>query len=122
MKIIKKTFKIIFLTAFVTFMVVWIGTLLKCDILTAFHGHEFKDTYKQTNMLVKTEHLKVLKYSQDYAEVYCIDKNKSSGDVLHCRKIGEEWDLISWNTIWSDMGSASDVIFPYWWHFIYGGL
>ena len=32
------------------------------------------------------------------------------------------WQEISWKTIWSTSGSASEVIYPYWWHFIYGGL
>ena len=122
MRKIEKTLKIVFLTMFIAFMVVWIGTLLKCDILTVLHGHEFKDTYKQTNMLGKTEYLKVLKYTRYYAEVYCIDGNKDGGDILYCLKDDGEWVLHSWNTIGSDTGSASDVIFPYWWHFIYGGL
>ena len=32
------------------------------------------------------------------------------------------WQEIAWETIWSTSGSASEVIYPYWWHFIYGGF
>ena len=29
------------------------------------------------------------------------------------------WKEVSWNTIWSNTGSAGDVIYPYFWHWIY---
>ena len=32
------------------------------------------------------------------------------------------WEELFWSTIWSTNGSASEVIYPYWWHFIYGGF
>lgn len=44
------------------------------------------------------------------------------GNVLSFEKVDNNWKETNWDTIWSASGSASDVIWPYWWHFIYGGF
>ena len=44
------------------------------------------------------------------------------GDVVTYTKENGQWKFYRWDTIWAEEGSASEVIWPYWWHFVYGGL
>ncbi len=80
-------------------------------------------------MLGDMEYFKVLSYNfhrtWGVAQVYYVGEGHSGGDVLTLQYNYEKnlWEEISWRTIWSGVGgSASEVIWPYWWHFIYGGL
>ena len=103
----------------------WISALIKCETLTHEHYDEFKDAYKQNTMLGDMEYFKVLDYNDcDIARVYYVSKDNLAANVLtFCYDSATaSWKEISWNTIWSDSGSASDVVYPYWWHFIYGGF
>ncbi len=107
---------------------VWVGSLIKCEVLTHKHYDEFKDAYKQNTMLDDMEYFKVLSYSPyrtyDFAQVYYVSKGNTAGNVLTFKfnHDAELWEEISCSTIWSTTGSASEVIYPYWWHFIYGGF
>ena len=102
---------------------VWGASLLKCEILTFKYGGEFKIIYKENTMLGNIDYFKVLNYSDDVARVYYVSENKAGGDVLTFEKIDGKWFYNGqWQTIWSKTGSASNVVWPYWWHFIYGGL
>lgn len=79
-------------------------------------------------MLGEMEYFKVLRYApsrSDIAQVYYVCEGNALGSVLTFQFDYEtdSWKEISWNVIWSGVGgSASEVIWPYWWHFIYGGL
>lgn len=112
----------------ISLICVWIGSLIKCEVLTHKHYDEFKDAYKQNTMLGDMEYFKVLSYSPystyDVAQVYYVSKGNTAGDVLTFKYNYDTdlWEEISWSTIWSTNGSASEVIYPYWWHFIYGGF
>lgn len=117
------------LLGFITCLIcVWIGSLIKCEVLTYQHYDEFKDAYKQNTMLGEMEYFKVLncgqRPSRDIAQVYYVSKGYTGANVLTFKYNydTELWEEISWSTIWSATGSASEVIYPYWWHFIYGGF
>ena len=103
-------------------------SLIKCEVLTHKHYDEFKDAYKQNTMLGDMEYFKVLSYSPHrtygFAQVYYVSKGNTAGNVLTFKYNfdADLWKEISWSTIWSTTGSASEVIYPYWWHFIYGGF
>ena len=107
---------------------VYVGSLIKCEVLTHQHYDEFKDAYKQNTMLGDMEYFKVLNYSPyltyDFAQVYYVSKGNTAGNVLTFKLNNDTdlWEEISWSTIWSTTGSASEVIYPYWWHFIYCGF
>jgi hypothetical protein len=73
-------------------------------------------------MIGDIDYLRVLNYSDESARVYYVAQNKAGGDVVEFEKKDNEWSCSQWDTIWSDTGSASGVIWPYWWHFIYGGI
>ena len=115
-----------FVLGFVVCLIcVWGSSLIKCELLTHKHYDEFKDAYKQNTMLGDMEYFKVLSCSPyrtyDFAQVYYVSKGNTAGNVLTFKfnYDTDSWEEISWSTIWSVDGSASEVIYPYWWHFIY---
>ncbi len=127
MHIIGNIFKMFILTIFIVFMVIWLGTLLKCEILTVLHGEEFHFIFEDEDYSFdELDYLKVIKYDDIYAKVYFIYNGYNENDiafVVDFNKKDGQWTYSSGHhTIWATKGSASDVIFPYWWHFIYGGL
>ena len=112
-----------FLIVIITFLVIWIGALLKCEYLTQKYYDDFKYAYTSNTMLGDMEYFKVLSCDGKYAEVYYVGKDMSCGNVLTFLKDKNKWHYDSWqNTIWSVGGSASETIWPYWWHFVYGGF
>ena len=125
---IKKAIKYLIIGSLCLFLINWSSALIKCELLTITHYDEFKDAYKENTMLGDMEYFKVLSYSPYrthwLAQVYYVGKEHSHGSVLTFKYNVEtdKWEEIIWECIWSDSGSASEVIWPYLWHFIYGGL
>ena len=101
-------------------IITYMFSLVKCEVLTKKHYDEFKDAYKQNTMLGEMEFIKVLEYETcGISKVYYVSKGKSAGNVLTFVYDDGNWKEVSWNTIWSNTGSADDVIYPYFWHWIY---
>ncbi len=124
-----KIFRNILLGILCFFFIAWGGALIKCEVLTHQHYDEFKEAYRQNPMLGEMKYFKVLSYApyrtRNFAQVYYVSEGYRGGDVLTFQYNYEKklWEEISWSTVWSGCGgSASEVIWPYWWHFIYGGL
>lgn len=118
-----KSIKKIFIYLIVIIFTVWIISLGKCEILTHLHGHEFSEIYHENTMLGAIEYLRVLKYSSNFAKVYYVGKDHCGGDILTFVRENKKWKCSNWETVWSGRGgSASEVIWPYLWHFIYGGI
>lgn len=123
-----KMFHNVIVGLFCLFLISWIGALIKCEVLTHRHYEEFEDAYKQNSMLWDMEYFKVLEYNpsgNDTAQVYYVCEGHTLGSVLDFRYNHEtdSWEEISYSVIWSGVGgSASEIIWPYWWHFIYGGI
>jgi len=103
-------------------IVIWISSLIKCEILTNKYHDDFAQAYTQNTMLGEMEYFKVLSCDESTAEVYYVSKGMTDANVLTFKHTDGVWQEISWKTIWSTSGGASEVIYPYWWHFIYGGL
>ena len=118
----KKAILIIVDVAIIVPAVFWVSALIKCEILTKKYYDDFKQAYTQNTMLGEMEYFKVLCCDDNTAEVYYVSKGMTDVNVLTFKKQDDTWQEISWKTIWSTSGSASEVIYPYWWHFIYGGL
>ena len=96
--------------------------LIKCEILTSKYFADFEVAYRNNPMLGEMESFKILNCDGQTAEVYYIESGKTAAYVLAFEKVGSGWEETGWRCIWSTIGSASEVIWPYWWHFIYGGL
>lgn len=101
----------------------WCAGLIRCEVLTYLHYDEFKEAYKQNTMLPDTmASFKVLDYSDVSARVYYLGEGHSGGDILEFELHNGIWQESHWKTVWSSSGSASGIVWPYWWHFIYGGF
>ena len=122
MRRIGNAIKIIIILVVGVFLNVWIISLVKCDVLTVMHGKEFETVYRDDTMLSEIDYLKILSYSKNSAKVYYVSENRTGGDVLTFKLVNGKWTKCEWRTVWSTTGSASEVIWPYWWHFIYGGF
>ena len=84
---------------------------VKSGILTVQYGEEFEGLQKQTNMLSDSDYLRVISYSDNMAEVFYVS---NSGDLLTFEKDEEgNWKYIKWKTVWSNSGSASEFMWPY---------
>lgn len=91
-----------------------IASYTKVEILTWQHKSEFYSRYDLTGMVDDIEYCKVMSYSKEYAEVYYVTKDKEAG-LLYSLILDEngEWQLDSWDAVWSKSGSADDFIWPY---------
>lgn len=103
--------KKIILTLCIAFLIVWGGSLIKCEVNTFMYGNQFHDEYKQTNMISGTQKLKVLKYSENKAKIYY--SNKEYGNIIIFEKKNNKWIMDTWDTVWSRTGSADGFIWPY---------
>lgn len=120
---IRKTALTSVVTVIATLIAAWTVSLIKCEILTDKYYSEFSGAYRQNTMLAdEIEYFKVLDCSENSAEVFYVSEGKSSANLLNFTKQNDEWVQTDWETVWSSSGSASGAVFPYWWHFIYGGL
>lgn len=118
-----KIFRKLMLFAFIAFLVLWGLSLAKCEVLTALHGDEFLNVYKENDLIGDIEYLKVLSCSRDYARVYFVGEGNSVAIIICYNREDGYWSFEKWDAVWSAIGgSASEVIWPYWWHFIYGGF
>lgn len=118
----QKSMLLIVIVAIMIQAVLWSATLIKCEILTQKYCEDFKQAYTQNKMLGEMEYFKVLNCDGKTAKVYYVSKGMTGANVLTFVNNNEIWTETYWETIWSTSGSASKVIYPYWWHFIYGGL
>ena len=120
----RKFIKKILIFAVIVFLCLWFGTLIKNDILTIVYGKNFTQNYQEYVNFDSLDYLKVIKYNKDYAEVYYVTDNKSTAEIVSFKKINGKWIFNEWErTVWSRVGgSASEVIWPYWGHFVYGGF
>ncbi|MBO5064592.1 MAG: hypothetical protein J6D06_00550 [Clostridia bacterium] len=118
----KKVILIIAIVAIMIPAVFWAVSLFRCEILTKKYYDDFQQAYTQNTMLGEMEYFKVLSCDGNTSEVYYVSKGMTDANVLTFRNNNGVWQETSWETIWSASGSASEVVYPYWWHFIYGGL
>ncbi len=109
MKKHKKSFIIILVCAIIMFILFF--PYFKAEFLTLKYGNEFNDLQKQTNMLTDADYHKVISYSKDTAKVFYVS---GSGDLMIFKKDSNgNWKLSNWETVWSDSGSASGFMWPY---------
>lgn len=103
-------------------LIIWAASLINCEILTKKYYVDFEYAYKGNTMLGDMKYFKVLSCNGQNSRVYYVSENMESGDVLTFEKQDGEWVEVKWECIWAASGNASEVVYPYWWHFIYGGL
>ena len=117
----KKIFRFIILFAICLFLVVWGGALIKNAVLTNKYYDDFKDCHEQLGYDVKPDYFRVFNVDGDTAEVYYVNKNVF-GDFVRLKRVDDQWLVKDCYAVWSKRGNADEVIWPYWWHFIYAGF
>jgi len=107
-----KKLLLIVLTIIFCFALFWVGSIIRCEILTLQHGKEFVGLEESTNILAESESLKVLDYSDIYAQVYYVDREM--GNILRFSKQKNQWKFDKWEeTVWSKSGNADGFMWPY---------
>ncbi len=109
---------IFILIIFLIVFVFWGIPMLKYEYLTARYGNEFDlgQVTEEHSMLDTVGWFKILSYNDEIAEIYCIDKYFSIGNILTFKKVLGEWKYDSWDTLWSARGNADNTVWPYFWH------
>lgn len=91
-------------------ILVWIGAIAKCEVITAQHGMEFM----RFEEVSKAEKFKILDYTDDFARIYCISPKRVSGNIHTFAKNNGQWVYNKWERgVWSKSGSADGFVWPY---------
>ena len=96
----------------VIFLVVWGAALIKCEVLTHRYNDAFATAHQGNPMIGDVRYFKVLSCDEESAEVYYV--TDVCGHVLTFRNRNGIWTETNWRTVWSKVGSASDIVWPYW--------
>ena len=95
---------------------IWVLEISKCEFLTMIHGNEFME-FDEISM---SSEYKILQYSNNQARIYCINKDHSNGTIHRFINNNGIWKYDNWeNGGWSKTGTASGIVWPYWWHSIF---
>jgi hypothetical protein len=106
--------RVILFIIIIILLSIQIVPIIKNEIITYKYGKQFNGT--QNIMISEIAYLKVLNYSDKTAKVYYVTKEYSSGNIVSFKLNDDgKWIETEWNTIWSVAGSASEMIWPYWW-------
>ena len=113
----KKRIAVILIIVLISPILYWGISLAKCEFLTGMYGKYFTENYRENTMIGEIDYLKVLDYSDSLARVYYVTENNGSGEILVFSKENDVWVYKEWEkTVWATMGSADDIMWPYWWH------
>ena len=119
-KLIFKILLIIIICCILLFAVKWAYDYSYCQYLTLRYGYQFKDLYKENTMIgPDLFYLKVMKYDEEYADIYYVTGNKETGrkcgNGLVFEKENGKWVFTGkWSTIWTELGGSADgYIWPY---------
>ena len=111
------------LITFIVLIIYWLLCLAKCEMLTNLYQGYFNETYALEGMSDNIAFIKVLQYSDDYAKVYVVNKDKkgySMGNIFAFKRPYDKWVYDSWlRTVWSKNGNADGFVWPYVWHYFY---
>lgn len=93
-------------------VIIWGGSIVRCEVLTVRHGDTFAHEYTQTGIIAGNDYLKVINISKSKATVYYVSKG-TFGNIIHFANSNGQWKLQSWETVWSKNGSADGFMWPY---------
>ena len=116
MKIIPRPL-IVIIAIIVLFFIVWATSLIKCEVLTNQYYDEFATAHESNAWISDATYFKVLQCDGNTAEVYYV--SDELGAVLEFQNQNGVWGETAWCAVWAKHGSASDTIWPYWWHGIF---
>jgi len=94
------------------FLIAWCASMLRIESLTSKYYSDFEYAYLQNTMINDVEYFKVMGCDGDTAKVYYV--TETDGNLLSFEKNDDGWKECAWETVWSENGSASGVIWPFW--------
>jgi hypothetical protein len=95
------------------FILIWLGSFAKCEVLTKLHGDEFTDGEGYEDLVRENYHLKVLNYSATTARVYYVNPGEGSNIIKFVKKDGT-WEFEECErTVWAAEGNADEAMWPY---------
>ena len=103
----KKKIKIIVIVALILIILV---PYIFVEGNTLLFGSEFKNQYKQTNMIDDIEYYKVFYNTNKTAKVYYVESDHEAGHFIWFKKEKSKWKMTKWTTVWSQYGSALSLI------------
>ena len=120
----KKRIAVILIIILISPILYWGISLAKCEILTIMHGHHFTEEHIASADIGDVDFLKVLSYSKNKATVYYVSDSKTFGTIHTFTKEKGEWQYDNWYwAMWTaNGGNASEMVWPYLWHFLYPAL
>ena len=99
------------------FLIIWSISLIKCELLTKSYCDAFATEHQSNEWISDATYFKVLKCDGETSEVYYV--SDELGAVLEFRNQNGTWEETTWRTVWAKHGSASETVWPYWWHGIF---
>lgn len=120
-KTLKRIVFIILIVVFIVLCLVFeIPKLLYCEINTFLYVKEFDDPElfcDGTELSQNVDEIKVLSYSDDFAQVYYLTDNYQNAGVFDYKKIDGKWQYTFGYYPWTDDGLTSNADDPsaYWW-------
>lgn len=123
MLMLEMVFSIIMLMMPVGLIGTWAIPYIRNEYLTFFYGEEFIGREVESGWFKKADTMRVIQYHQTEAKIYYVCDDYTSGNIYTFAKDGAgRWELDRWKTVWSSSGSASEVMWPYFWHIVYGRI
>ncbi len=113
----RKFIKKVILFGILAALVFWGIAVLKCEIYTASHASEFEDEYVQEDIVVPADSIKILFYSDEYAQVYyeCGDR----ADIIDFRYRDKKWYLMRRVSVKEEGDSRPKrFVWPYLWYYL----
>lgn len=91
-------------------LIFWTGSIIKCEIITSFHGNEFL-VFGEVNTASK---FKIITYKDTFARLYCVNFNGTNGSVHNFIKKDNVWVYNEWErAVWAKFGTADGIVWPY---------
>ena len=84
---------------------------LKVEVNTLIYHDEFQNSYKLTNMFDNPKFFKVFYVKSGRAKI--LYGNDHEEIVVFMKEKNNKWTYDCWDSVWSDMGSASEYTYPF---------
>lgn len=121
MKKVKKVILWFVLSCVVVFFAVWNGALLKNYILTVKYNDVLENMeFYEDQIVIEYDYERIISYSETEIKTYFVKDMGNyflGGTVSYRRGTDGKW-IFDDNVKWSGRGTAEDVIWPYWHHYI----
>lgn len=93
---------------------------IKVELHTVLFGGQFRSLYDASGWIEDFRYFKVMKYNDSYADVLYVAESEQARStatfLYHFQKDKGQWELESWECLWSRSGNAEKFFYPYYPH------